>query len=84
MDEDAGPKADLVTLRVPVGLVGDGYAVPSVRVDSSQALSYAADDSLGKDVGLYCGLEGWDGEDLPPGSSDGDWHQDNRSSLPAP
>eukprot|EP00356_Strombidium_inclinatum_P002479 CAMPEP_0170479510 /NCGR_PEP_ID=MMETSP0208-20121228/720_1 /TAXON_ID=197538 /ORGANISM="Strombidium inclinatum, Strain S3" /LENGTH=133 /DNA_ID=CAMNT_0010751913 /DNA_START=20 /DNA_END=418 /DNA_ORIENTATION=- len=52
VDQHAGADVDVVGLRVPGRLVGDGHTVPSVGVDLAKSLSYASDHSLGEHVGL--------------------------------
>ena len=52
VDQDAGLDIDLVALRVPGGLVGNGDSLPPVGVDLSESLADASDNSLGQHVGL--------------------------------
>ena len=49
---DTSLNAYLVIFTIPVCLIGDWYAVPSVWVVMSKSLSYTSDDPLGKDVWL--------------------------------
>ena len=52
VDQNAGSHTDLVVLRVPVGLIGNGDTFPSVWVNGSKPLSNTSDDSLGEDMWL--------------------------------
>ena len=50
MNQYASLYADLVILRVPVGLVGHWHTFPSVWIHLSQSLTYNLDNSLSQDV----------------------------------
>ena len=52
MDLDARPHVKVIHFIIPVGLVGDGDAIPSLWIDMSQSISRYLDDSLGQDVWL--------------------------------
>ena len=55
--EDAGSEAVFVVFIVPVGLVCDGYTVPAVGVNMSEAFSTDTDNALGQNVGLLVEME---------------------------
>ena len=46
VDEDASLDVDVVVLRVPVGLVGHWYTVPTIGVDMAEAISNTLNDAL--------------------------------------
>ena len=51
--EHAGLDINVVVFRVPVGLEGNGHAVPSLRVRVSQAVTDTLNDALSQHSGLY-------------------------------
>ena len=82
VDQDTSLDIDLVALRVPGGLVGDGDSLPPVGVDFSESLADASDDSLGQHVGLQRWKNGGYQAvaHLPPAAYGGGWHRGSRSS----
>ena len=52
MHQHAGLDVDVIVLRVPVSLEGNGHTIPSLWVSMSQSVTYTLDDALGQNIGL--------------------------------
>ena len=53
MHQNTGLDVNVIVLRVPVGLEGDGYTIPALRVEVAETVSNTLYDALGQNSGLY-------------------------------